>query len=1400
MEKQTVIFTALPNGRDPADGALRLSVFVSPRLWTDDPALKRLKLAQFPDFLDWTARIAASSWEVTFDGGLPLPATVESAAPRADLWSALFKTETDVLPFQFDDHRGTIIETSPSDKIHDFLVGVYVRAGSESTYGQGRDLPTIETLASDPDLSDIARPSQPEQPVTSTPSRDPIDLHGTVPPPDPEPAPVPAPGGGSAGCGCCGCGCLLWPFAILARLFPFLDPIFARIFGGGGSSVPSAASEDPPAFPSAPFPTPPPPAPPNPPPAEPPPAMMAPWPLPLTPNQEAFTKLSAFVRPWSEVSVPLPTVEDLKDIYDFHRMMASLGDYPKLLRLLGLVVDLRIAPGGAAPSASGTVKVSPGIGLNPAGKIITPRTHYEITPSGFGAKPRPVNSEISNGFLQLNDTSRFQVMQVDAVGAGVKVQNMATNFRAFATKKKRSPNMPDDGGLPALRTSGISVVRRNLVEDLTTAFDRSRALHLAVAALDLSPLPPAPTGAGGPLPASDELFAEDLVRGYRVDVFDDKSKAWHSLCRRIGTYDFLEAPAAPGGKVSLDLEDEGFVQFSATKPTTPPPHPLLKASDALFVWDGWSLCAPRPGKSIMPQKAGDPPEKVDLEKPKNSAVTNFKLETSFRAKEGSLARLRFDYKYRLRARICDLAGNSVHHPETPGEPDSAFKNDVAEQTVDFPCARFEPVAPPAMMLRARPVEGESLERLVVRSPAVAPSDKTTERHIVPPKVSQLMAEQHGRFDLKNKMDGAKSGYDLAAREAGALDDGAVEVFTSDPVPGKPPPSKVWVQAAKQFPLPYLPDPASRGAVLFGLSGAPGEVIVEPGAKIVNKIPFDDPLTADLWPDRLPFRLRLVAVPRGTPPSEPKWTADRVLTVEIPEAEKRIVRLSSYFTSEDLERQGVWQWMEENAPADLVQIKKDTVAGRSWLHLPWRELTLIHPVLKPLDSPSVVDPLKAAKKLGETAATITGDVQSDAASTGKVDLFAAWTDPLDDPAQPAPTTRDQRAHLAEVFVTEGADKTAIIDSVKAKPAVHHFGDTKFHSVIYTPVATTRFREYFPRALTDDPKSVTREGAPSAAVKILNSARPDAPKVLYVVPTFAWSEKPAVGGTTERTRKGGGLRVYLDRPWYSSGDGELLGVVFRENENFTSLSEDLKLLVTQWGVDPIWLSRAATDTAARKEHFIAPNAQAKVNLAELAQTVSVVGYKVEFDLVRRLWFADLELDLGLSYTPFVRLALVRFQPDSLKDAEISRVVRAEFAQLAPDRTASVTTTPSGAGSKFKIVVTGPTYLASSATALERESGQTGRAEIEALLQKRDLNLGADPDLAWKTISTTPLTANAVSPGTWEGEVDLADPLTPNTYRLLLQEYESYRSDHQREEARQGATIARRIVYADAVALSS
>jgi hypothetical protein len=114
--------------------------------------------------------------------------------------------------------------------------------------------------------------------------------------------------------------------------------------------------------------------------------------------------------------------------------------------------------------------------------------------------------------------------------------------------------------------------------------------------------------------------------------------------------------------------------------------------------------------------------------------------------------------------------------------------------------------------------------------------------------------------------------------------------------------------------------------------------------------------------------------------------------------------------------------------------------------------------------------------------------------------------------------------------------------------HEFGDTKYRQVEYRTIATTRFREDLPPALptaedgTEDPTVLQTPEATIKVREILSSARPAAPDVVSIVPTFAW-ETSESGGASIHERRGNGVRVYVRRPWFSSGDGEQLGVVLR-----------------------------------------------------------------------------------------------------------------------------------------------------------------------------------------------------------------------------------------------------------------
>jgi hypothetical protein len=204
------------------------------------------------------------------------------------------------------------------------------------------------------------------------------------------------------------------------------------------------------------------------------------------------------------------------------------------------------------------------------------------------------------------------------------------------------------------------------------------------------------------------------------------------------------------------------------------------------------------------------------------------------------------------------------------------------------------------------------------------------------------------------------------------------------------------------------------------------------------------------------------------------------------------------------------------------------------------------------------------------------------------------------------------------------------------------------------------------------------------------------------------------------------------------------------------------------------------------------------------INVAGHTVGYDTSRKLWYCDMEIDAGNTYFPFIRLALARYQPHSLyraitgpdtlvdttrENVHLSRVILADFAQIAPDRFASITR--DGANSALRhIAVTGYSY--------SMASGNDGPATIEASLEK--LRDGIDPaaagELAWEPVDWNPvtLTTNAkisiTGTTTWTGDITLPD--TTKSYRLIIKEFEVFSVP--------GIVPihSRRKVYADAIEL--
>jgi hypothetical protein len=530
-------------------------------------------------------------------------------------------------------------------------------------------------------------------------------------------------------------------------------------------------------------------------------------------------------------------------------------------------------------------------------------------------------------------------------------------------------------------------------------------------------------------------------------------------------------------------------------------------------------------------------------------------------------------------------------------------------------------------------------------------------------------------------------------------------------------------------LTYLPDPVAHevAARIFDHPNiADSEVITIP------LYPAGD------WPEAQAFAIEVYDDPTEKPYFD---QSTRRLRVPLPKGIRAKVRLSMKLDLVALSRMGVFALMSD---ADKSAQQARALDGQHWMLTPWHEVEVVHAVQRPLMPPEIAS-VSIARDLAATSARpkITATCSVD--TTDRLDLFAEWHEPTDDPVQPdsaaGPADRQRRDAAFQVKITDpksyalrlhGAkaggypDHTLSAQDVieinafknppKQPPVVpvkaHEFHDTRYRRIEYWFDGTTRYREYLPRTLLTTVDGNGQVVPTETHIKITgqrvvswipSSASPPTPRVLYVVPTFGWTRTLEPDGTRKSWRHGGGLRVYLDRPWCASGYGEMLAVVlppagFMGDPDTVPDGHPYKKYVTQWGNDPIWDSPFVAGIAPRREDFpLARNApdptgswlppQAPgtegdqrpgpfpvrglrpAGLAGLGE-IEVAPHDVSYDADRRLWYCDIEIKAGASYFPFVRLALARYQPTSVTGAHLSNVVLADFMTLAVDRWLSVT----------------------------------------------------------------------------------------------------------------------------------
>ncbi|WGZ94419.1 MAG: hypothetical protein QJT81_00065 [Candidatus Thiothrix putei] len=1076
---------------------------------------------------------------------------------------------------------------------------------------------------------------------------------------------------------------------------------------------------------------------------------------------------------------------------DFHEVVSLLDDYPYLLQRVGLLLDMVCElPAGidTVALAMRKLRVTP-TPLMPT--AVSPWTVFDINVgAGVFCAASKTPGVYTEGLLDLSK-GNYWVNTLDVDDAAFKYsQFIDSAVHSQNGRRKYADNAvqaPDSLGLPALRSGGISIIQTGRAEGFQQIISNSGKLND-----QLTPRPPFPPRPPRP-PLAPELtlYAEDLTKGLAVDVRvlragpqDQRSGPWRSLCQRVESYRVREG--AGFTTYPQTYKGEGVVTTALTSPNEkagqPEPAGELRLHEALIHWDGWSLAVRKPGRAITDKS--DLPREGTPEVPADS-----RLSVDCKVVANSLPQLRYGRTYALRARAVDLAGNG----KKCGNGETSLTGAFPEITF----RRYEPVAAPVMAAVISPtrplkgyVAGESLEHLVIRSHNHMPEDNlkptadTTARWFVPPRVAQEMAERHGMFEA-TPPDG-KNWYDLINERSG--DAAHFPEWAASPL--------------QDVNMKYLPDPLARFTAIRGLPGRTDPLLIKSSAAV--------------WPNIAPFQLVLSE-------GKPAYTWDettQVLTVTLPKAAVLRLRVSSALdlpqaldSPQALALLGIWAWLKEaTTPERAAKLQELALSGGHWLFTPWRELVLSHAVQRPLEPPRFQQFAPAPRMPGETRIAFSGQVQVHAASTGKVEVGASWFDRVDD--------KWSKEQLASPFYVTNTAPLQTLLSCAGK--TQEFGDSRHRRVTYHATATTLFADCF----VDEASDGVVKGLEPVTLDIPSSARPAAPDVDYIIPTFGWelahepdwhgkppvtaSQPPEANTVVKSQRWGGSVRVYLRRPWFSSGDGEMLGVVIAPvpalRLDYNHMTESLALpnglaaVVTQWGYDPIWISHG-TYAVPSLHHFPAATVrESGLALEELANStarVAVAAHPVSFDQERQLWYCDIPMDTGPTYFPFVRLALARYQPCSVQGVELSRVTLADFIQLAPDRSATVVSDPRDP-CMVHLSVSGTFPIAPTRW---RISEKLAFASV-VMVRTEMLDPTDTQGQTWLPTGTpTQLIPSHVTlaASVWMGEIRLPSARGSQRFRLLIQEEEVLEEDLRTAEV--GALLAinrppTRTVYTDVI----
>jgi len=1001
-------------------------------------------------------------------------------------------------------------------------------------------------------------------------------------------------------------------------------------------------------------------------------------------------------------------IQDATDYDEFHIFISSLADYPALMRGFNLILDCSIPRSivTGAPAFGNMSLIIANTDPTPSESVTFSTFEvaylYDETEGNFTTRAIP-GSPFVKGYVQLRGNAGkslagtsygFQVNQLDAIPTAYSIERKIKD--SLATKAASAAFV-----LPTQQSRGLSIDMQN--RNQVNAKVTSRALHASAATQML----------------------DDLVLGFIVDVHYQNN--WYSLHERSVSYGALNSTQT-GSHITVD--DEGFLSEnpSIIKPPTSAPEYMLP--DSLFRWDNWSLSAPRLEKSSDESESG----------PRNTQMPM--LLASATVRKHSLPKLRFGEKYKFRIRVVDLCGNCVSKDTIIADTQL-----ISEEVVYF---RQEPVSSPDILSIYRlvprkgdnvyneiwkSINGESKRVMCVRSGEGSSGTNYSDysaRYVAAPRISQKLAEAHGKFDEPGKQGLIKDKSLVRRAFYQAPEEASYPVY--DPENDYLP---------KEEYISYLPDPMSYGFTI----GLKGKVNGLDGVAIRRET--QALFNAGLWPEYLkwPIILKRGNVNKFVAKKNP--VPHIVFTLQ--KAEQVELELITLVNEDSAVQFGV-DFRIATDP-ERRAVKKSIIESTNKLLTPPGEIKLVHAVQKPLFAPIISQNTLVARQPGQTNVAMSQVINYPGKSADKLELFATWEEWDDSPSKPF----YHRETIARKLVCDlKCDQE--IDGNVALTALHEFSDTKHRIIYYEAAARSRFTSYFPALDGNRPRDFTIFSKPYEEKSILATEKPEALNIVRVIPIHLKKKKAA--GIHSSTS---GFRIYLERgKMFDRGEG--MKIIF-PIVNDSVPPEQLDFFSCA-GRDLI-LTTGKMRTLHSKDFMNAFKKVSGIRLQEVTTANDIEGaiYEPKPDKLSNLWYVDVLLSGEImNNLPFVRFSLAKYQEKAIYYKEMSDTVQTLFLPLGSEKSLTLT----NRGTKYSFSLTDNAFI----------NGTPYSKEVVIMFEKNDAEVVDENSMDWEAtaVKVGGIQKESVklteSGGTWTVQDVMINSL-PNyqAFRIVILEYHVY-----------------------------